>query len=329
MIKLRIMGTLPDGFTPDDNQRFWIAGDPLKTHAEFGGFDDESRAISRSSQKEAGTNFDFQVPIDTGNETFTEPFKTSRLFDTALEAWQWCNSFSRLDPTLWPHPIQGDCVERFENADGTFVEERLYDCLVSKPQIERIGKTVNLSYQITGGRIEPYATGTVVIPIAFAPEPVQIKLYATISGGGITDALTLVTGSLTGTLTTGDLVQIQGVDNNGGPAITKVFELVGGGSPAPGNIAISTPWADNLAYVAAEYAAETQMSAAVVDDGIRPYVLISWLDAPIGAEDEVRITIAVTHGAESYEGTTNAEDFPATIIPVDDNADIPAADLLS
>jgi len=195
VIKLRIMGTLPDGFTPDDNQRFWIAGDPLKTHAEFSGFDDESRSISRSSQKEAGTNFDFQVPIDTGNETFTEPFKTSRLFDTALEAWQWCNSFSRQDPTLWPHPVQGDCVERFENADGTFYEERLYNCLVSKPQIERIGKTVNLSYQITGGRIEPYATGSVVKLLAsgLTGEGAQMHVFGNAVASVVSDASTIST----------------------------------------------------------------------------------------------------------------------------------------
>jgi len=332
MIKLAILGLNADG-SVDENRRFWIAGDPVRSQALHTGFEAETRSITRGNQKVAGAGFKFQTPLDTGNETFTESFRTTLTFegtDGALNAWQWCNSFSRLDPTLWPHPIQGDFIARFEKVDGSFVDERLYNGLITKPTINRTGGTVELSYQLTGGRIEAYHTGSVVKPVTLMPSDstVQMRFFGEAAGGDFTDAATSISGSVSGSLAVGSLFEIQGVDNISAASLTITFEVVSPGTlPTPGRDPVDYPVEDNLGDVVAAFATEITMTAELISD-TRPYVLITWLPAAAGALDECRITTTVSSG--DYEGTTDGTDVPPVLTtPMDDNGNIPTADLLT
>lgn len=330
MILLRIMGTLPGTLaTPDDNQRWWIAGNPLLTSDEHTQMSEDGRTIQRQSANQSGPGWPFQKKTDTGNETLTLNFSTSRTFASPEEAWNWRNEFSSLSPTVWPHPIAGDCVMRFLRANGTFSEARLYDCLLAKPQMKANGTSIELSYTLTGGRIEPGVEGQDVIPIARDSATVALKLFGTSVGGAFTDAATLVTGSIATTLSVGATVQIQAVDNIGSLLSQLTFEVVSGGAPSPGNIAVTHPFASNLATIVTAFAEDDHIVAEFVDD-TRDYAHLFWVTPATGALDEVRISVIVDNGVEAYEGTTTAEDTDPTAgplsYPVDDNGDIPIAD---
>lgn len=323
MIKIAIAGMMPDGVTPNYNQLYWLAGDPVLSNAIHSALADEARSISRKITPEGGTSFPFVIPHDAKNEQLNLSFRTTRTFNEIVEAWRWRNRFSYRDAASWPHPCFGSCVMRFELPDGTFDEVNLLNCYVPKPGMKPDGVSLELSYAIQGGEIvESLTNCQVVRPVANAGAEIMLKLYESPSSGNITDAITLVTGSIS-SLPVGTTINIQGIDNTSTNTVDKTFEVVSGGSPAPGNIAIDHPFADNLADIVAEYAAETHMGAELVDDGIRAYVLLKWLTAPAGADDEVRITVTINSGA--YEATTNAEDYDALILPVDDAGDIPTA----
>lgn len=325
MIKIAITGTLPDGITPDHNTLFWIAGDPVLSNDVHSALADENRAISRKTAPESGTNFPFVIPHDAANEQLNFSFKTTRTFAQIVAAWRWRNLFSHRTPANWPHPCYGDVIQRFELPDGTFEEAVLPKCYVAKPGMDPDGVSLELAYTIQGGEIlDSSASAVNAKPVADAGAEIMLELYESPSAGLITDAATLTTGSVT-SLPVGTTIAIQGIDNISTAIVDKTFEIVSGGSPAPGDIAIDHPFADNLADIVAEYAAETDMAAELVDDGIRAYVLLKWLTAPAGDSDEVRITVSIETGAESYSGTTTAEDYDSLILPVDDAGDIPTA----
>lgn len=174
MVKLAIFGTDESGGV-DTTQRTWIAGAPGVPQHLWTGLDNESRSIRREQQLEGGAGYDFKRPIDRGNESFSESFRTTKTFvdsvfgagDAELLAWRFVNSFSRADPSAWPHAIQGDFVLRFELPENVFHEERIFNGLLSKPTINRTGPTVELTYQLTGTHIEPFTSGVAVID----PEP--------------------------------------------------------------------------------------------------------------------------------------------------------------
>ena len=168
MVKLAIFGR-DDSGNVDTSTRTWIVGSPNISPALWTPMDGEQRAIRRDQQMEGGAGFDFKTPLDRGNETFNETFRTTRTFqdsyfgagDAELVAWRFCNSFSRANPNEWPHQIAGDFVLRFELPDNVYHEERIFKGLLSKPTFIRTGPTVELTYQLTGQHIEPYVSGTV------------------------------------------------------------------------------------------------------------------------------------------------------------------------
>lgn len=166
MVKIAIFGRNNVGGI-DVTTRIWIAGAPGVDVAKWTPISSESRSIRREQQMEGGAGYDFKRPIDRGNETFTESFTTVRTFeessfgagDAELVAWQFCNSFSHGDSSQWPHPLEGDFVLRYELPNFRFVESRIFNGLISKPNVNRNGATVELTYQLTGGRIEPFTRG--------------------------------------------------------------------------------------------------------------------------------------------------------------------------
>lgn len=325
MIKLAITDLMPDGVTPDLNQLHWFVGDPVLSNEIHSALADENRSISRKIIPESGTNFPFVIQHDGLNEQLTFSAKTTRTFAEIVASWRWRNRFSSRLAANWPHPCFGTVLMRFELPDGTYEQVTLPKCYVAKPAMRADGVSLELSYTIQANEIlDSVETGRVVRPVADAGAEIMIKLFATPSAGKITDALTLETGAVT-SLPVGSTIGIQGVDNVSGNLVYKTFEIVSGGSPAPGNIALNHPFAANLNTIVTQYAAETHMAAELVDDGIRPYVLLQWLTAPAGDDGEVRISVTIAAIAESYSGTTTAEDFESLILPVDDAGDIPTA----
>jgi hypothetical protein len=326
MIKLAIAGMMPDGITPNLNQLYWFVGDPVLSNDVHSALADENRAISRKVISESGVNFPFVLPHDGKNEQLTFSAKTTRTFTEIVASWRWRNRFSSRIAANWPHPCFGTVIMRFELPDGTYEQVTLPDSYVAKPSMKPDGVSLECGYTVQAGEIlDTVEAGRVVRPVANAGAEIMLKLFDAPIAGNITDAITLTTGSVT-SLPVGTTINIQGIDNFGS-MVDKTFQIVSGGSPAPGNIAIDHPFADNLADIVAAYAAETDMAAELVDDGIRAYVLLKWLPAPAVAANEVRITVTIETGAESYSGTTNAEDYDSLILPVDDAGDIPTANI--
>jgi hypothetical protein len=321
MIKIAITGMMPDGITPDYNQIYWIAGDPLKTNAEHSGIFDESRSISRRVSPEAGTEFAFVIPHDAKNEQLSLSFSTTRTFTTILANWRWRNAFSKLLESDWNHPCYGDAIMRFELANDQFEEVILRKVYVAKPGMKADGVSLELSYNLQGGEIVDLGAALLAYPLADGGAEIVMKLFGTVSANSVTDGAS-VSGSIS-SVPVGTVIAVQGIDNVSSVTITKNFEIVSGGSPAPGNIAVDHPLVDNLADIAAAYSGETHMSATVVSDGVRAYVALNWLTEPTGDADEVRITVTIL--AAGYEATTTAEDYDASVFPVDDGDEYPVA----
>lgn len=322
MMKIAIYRMLPDGVTPDLNSPVWIAGTPVSTNAQHSAVADEARAISRKVNKFTGAGWNYVTRSDGGNEEISLSFRTVRTFSSGVAAWRWRNAWSKAVLADWPHPLFGDVVLRFESPDGTYEEVILREAYVPKPTMRLDGVSLELSYTIQAGELEESVSGLVnAIPTAAAGASIQMKLYGTPDGAdSITDAAT-VTGAVA-SLPVGTVISIQGIDNISSDVVTKDFEIVSGGSPAPGNIAVTHPIEDNLQDIVDEYAAETLMEASLVDDGVRPYVLLSWLATPA---DEAEVRLTVTLNAVGYEANTTAADFDEVVIPVDANGDIPVA----
>ncbi|MES2597177.1 MAG: hypothetical protein V4662_17655 [Verrucomicrobiota bacterium] len=343
-VKIRIMGRLPAwlGSILDDNQRYWIAGEPGVEQAKHSGIANEQRGITRKNSEAPGNDFPFVKLKDTKNEGLTFSFSTSRLFDTPAAAWRWCNDFSSLSVETWPHPIEGDCVMRFENADSTWEEARLYDVLMSKPTMERTGQTVRLNYTLRGGRIESTGTGVDAIPVAdhAAPGYVHLKLYGETTDG--TDITDFKTGqNFSGlapstTLTTGSTLTVHGIDNGNATVTEKTFEVIdpAGSVTTPGNIPILTPLHEHLEDIAAAFNADPYMTAIYQDDGARPYALLAWAVAPFAVIGDITLTVSAgtPGGADITEENTGGDDNSVPLspaYPVDDAGTIPVADFLT
>ena len=341
MILIRIMGKLPVTLAPDDNQRWWIAGNPLLPNKDHSAVADEQRSIQRQRTPQNGAEWPFVKPLDAKNEALTLSFTTSRLFETTVEAWRWRNRWSALLERDWPHPITGDFVMRFLLPGGGWEEERLYDCLISKPTMKADGLTLTLGYTITGGRIEPYGTGVDVVPVADSPPAgsVHLKLYCTTDGGELTDYQSGKNFGLPAStyLTTGSVLTVLATDNISSAITTKNFEVVAssGATPSnPGFIPLVTPLNARLAQIAAEFADDPNVAAYHITTG-RPYVLLVWRAAPAGDASEVSINVTASTplGANTTEEWTTAADNvqPSepllTTLPLDDAGDIPVADL--
>lgn len=321
MIKIAITGMMPDGITPDYNQLYWLAGDPMKSNSEHSSISDETRSISRRVNPEGGTEFAFVIPHDARNEQLSLSFSSTRTFPSILANWRWRNNFSKLLASDWPHPCYGDAIMRFELPNDQFEEVILRKVYVPKPGMRGDGVSLELSYNLQGGEIVDLGAALLAYPLAEGGAEIVMKLYGSPSAGNVTDGET-VSGMIS-SLPVGTVINVQAVDNVSSVTVDKTFEVVSGGSPAPGNIAVDFPVVDNLADIAAAYSGETHMSAAVVNDGVRPYVALAWLTEPTGAGDEVRITVTIL--AASYEATTTAADYESNSFPVDDADEYPTA----
>lgn len=336
MILLRIMGKMPVTFEPDDNQRWWIAGDPLLSNDEHSAMSEDSRNLQRTSTTESGASWPFTKKKDMGNESLSLSFSTSRTFAGLEEAWEWRNNFSSLDESLWPHPIEGDCVMRFLRADGTFSEARLYDCLLSKPVMKSNGKEINLSYTLSGGRIEPYAEGETVKLVATALPglPAMLKIYGTHAGGEFTDATT----DFISWIASNDVPQVgwvftlDGFSESTVLAATKVFEVINvGGSAGEGRLPVDFELTDNLGVLQAQINGGGFTATVVTPDSGRPYVLVAWAGA-VGSEG-IEGTQLTLYLKESSGGSTKYSaaiygNMPIPALLVDDNGLILCADEL-
>ncbi|GAA5137376.1 hypothetical protein GCM10023213_13960 [Prosthecobacter algae] len=129
----------------DDNDRDWLAGDPLKSQALHSGVEGGQAQHQRSVQEIGGAGWTHSRYLDRGNERSDKRFTTSRLFATTLECWQWMNSFARESPEDWPHGLVGDIIERFEEG-GVWQEERFHGAVLQKPQMSFEGRTLRLAY---------------------------------------------------------------------------------------------------------------------------------------------------------------------------------------
>lgn len=321
MIKIAITGMMPDGITPDYNELYWLAGDPMKSNAEHSSISDETRSISRRVSPEAGAEFPFVIPHDAKNEQLSLSFSSTRTFPSIIANWRWRNAFSKLLESDWPHPCYGDAIMRFELANDQFEEVILRKVYVAKPGMKADGVSLELSYNLQGGEIVDLGAALLAYPLADGGAEIVMKLYGTVSAGSVTDG-ELVTGSIS-SLPVGTVIAVQGIDNISSAVVDKTFEIVtAGGSAGGGRIAVDHPMVDNLADISAAYS-ETHMSATVVSDGVRPYVALNWLTEPTGDADEVRITVTIS--SAGYEATTTAEDYDSSTFPVDDADEYPTA----
>lgn len=337
MILLRIMGLLPVTLTPDDNQRWWIAGDPLLDNSQHSAMSEDSRTIQRQSANQSGAGWPFQKKTDTGNEALTLSFSTSRTFDTLEEAWDWRNSFSSLDDTLWPHPIEGDCVMRCVRDDDTFSEARLYDCLLAKPTMKSNGVSIELSYTLTGGRIETYATGVDALPMedAYAHDAPTAGLFLTSTGGDpVLDDVQ--TWSDTTESLNGWRLYIQATDGTASPSTIyyNFYFGVAGASSLGGSIDLAPPMKDRLAAIAAALD-PTWFDAEIVSEGGRDMLRLRNIRGPehLGTLYPPQLSIEIWQwtprspntqllGNVSTGTTTLFED----VIPFDDALETPVAD---
>lgn len=338
MIQICITGTGPDGL-PDLNQRYWLAGNPVKSNTDHSGVEDETRAITRQRQVDTGPGWPYALPADRQNESLQLAFRSTRLFASGVEAWRWRNAFSHIDAAQWPHPIEGDVIMRYCLPDGTHEDVRLHDCLLSKPQMSPEGLSLLLSYTLIGGRISPLAQGMVSsLPVALVSlgysDSVQLALYGTGAGGAFDNA-TSSTGTMpTGSLAVGQRLYIGGSDD--GAAVpepfAKTFEVVTpGGSASGGRIAIDYPVEANLATIVAAFAGVPNVRCEIQNDGTRDYVYLGWTEAPEGAAGDVFISAGVltSGGVAVYEGTSRADAFEHpghASIPMDDAEALPVAD---
>ncbi|MES2598606.1 MAG: hypothetical protein V4662_24945 [Verrucomicrobiota bacterium] len=338
MIKVCILGMLPDG-APNENQRYWLAGDPLDTEGSTA-LDGEQRQVSRKSQDESGNGFPFVVPHDTGNEKLTMSFSTTRTHDTIIDAWRWRNGFSSQDPANWPHPIEGDCLMRFELEDGTFEDVRLYDCLISKPASRPEGLSQQVNYSLQGGRIESYAVGENAIPMADADafDAPQVGLFLTSVGGTplLDDADTW---SSALEANNGWWLQVGAADVRSTPSgITQNFYFgvagvgLANGLPSP-VIDMLPPMKDRLAAIGAaldptwfSYTLETVGGRSMLRiKNIRSTDYVGGLYPPV-LDVTVYTFWPQTPTTVAYKHSTGETASFTDVLPFDDAGDIPVAD---
>ncbi len=161
----------------DDSRRYPLAGDPLKEQREFSGISGARTQHQRSIQEVGGAGWDHASFQDRANERSSRSFSTTRLFADTKEAWQWMNSFARLDETEWPHPLVGDIYERYTLADGSWVEECFHGAVMQKPVMTFNGRTVSLNYSFNFEYTTEGNSGSTVFLVALNEAAEEVYLF--------------------------------------------------------------------------------------------------------------------------------------------------------
>lgn len=328
MILLRILGKLPVSLAPDDNQRFWVAGNPLLNSSQHTAMSGDVRNIQRQSVVESGPDIPFTKKKDASNETLTITFTTSRTFASNKAAWQWRNLFSRQDPSVWPHPVEGDCVMRFVNEDGTFTEEKLHDCYLGKPTIRPNGNSLELDYTLTGGLMsESIASGQSVIPVAGMEmdRPAEMLFFGNKTGGGFTDDASPTADLLGPTmLTTYELVINVYEDGTNSIYEAKFYVRPSGGGSLSGYTSIDGPITSAFPAVIAALDTDLLTGEVVTSSGRSALKLSAVLFGDGGASSRIRLRVL---DAGAYDGDKFGGISSVDVFPKDDAGDIPVADI--
>lgn len=97
--------------------------------------------------------------LDRGNLLHSVSFSTTRIFDSAAEAWLWALDYDATFPR--EGILQMDAV----TAGGAILRRRLSNAVVSPPRRRVIGRSVLLDYQVDGSAITESAvtTGRVIV----------------------------------------------------------------------------------------------------------------------------------------------------------------------
>lgn len=304
-----------------DRLPFWIVGDPAKNErTELSQTLGAQMQITRNTQLVSGAEWDVVQAYDRKNNKVVFTAEANRKFASAEARMAFLQTLAPVAADEALHLWEGTVWLRMSKPDASFIEWPVPSAVITLAGTRLDGAVgLMITYQIVAGGISS-ATRTgyegIFLQASGIPGDVcELILYGTTSGGSFDNADSVFSGSPPATLTAGTTLELEIGDNNSG-LTNLTFEVVApGGSASGGNIAIETPFIDNLDVISAylqNYANVRSFSGVISG---RKFLYLGWSAAPITTAAEVVIRYTITgpsifYGAGSTGAGFNSEPVP-------------------